>query len=261
MGIFCDSTIAARYKSKSQIARVVSEAWVAKNGYCLACASDSLRHSKANTPCTDFVCDNCDHRYELKTFLERKRPSAVLPDGAYTAMMQCVRGEPAPSLLLLERSESWRVKSFTAIPSVFLSPIVIEKRPPLRSGARRAGWTGCNIRLDKIGPDGRVFVVRNDAFLPKDEVRQRFRLLSPLARKTPAERGWTTLTLSVVRDLGKSRFTLQDVYENEQVFAESYPENQHVRDKIRQQLQVLRDLGIVRFEGRGSYAIRRGGES
>lgn len=31
------------------------------------------------------------------------------------------------------------------------------------------------------------------------------------------------------------------------------PANRHVRDKIRQQLQVLRDLGLLEFLGAGSY--------
>ena len=29
----------------------------------------------------------------------------------------------------------------------------------------------------------------------------------------------------------------------------------HVRDKIRQQLQVLRDLGLLKFLGAGSYRL------
>jgi hypothetical protein len=32
-----------------------------------------------------------------------------------------------------------------------------------------------------------------------------------------------------------------------------HPANRHVRDKIRQQLQVLRDLGLIEFLGRGGY--------
>jgi len=34
---------------------------------------------------------------------------------------------------------------------------------------------------------------------------------------------------------------------------ELHPANRHVRDKIRQQLQVLRDLGFVEFLGGGRY--------
>jgi hypothetical protein len=35
---------------------------------------------------------------------------------------------------------------------------------------------------------------------------------------------------------------------------ELHPDNRHVREKIRQQLQVLRDLGFVEFLGRGRYS-------
>jgi len=34
-----------------------------------------------------------------------------------------------------------------------------------------------------------------------------------------------------------------------------YPQNAHVRDKIRQQLQVLRDLRLLEFLGSGSYRL------
>lgn len=34
---------------------------------------------------------------------------------------------------------------------------------------------------------------------------------------------------------------------------ERYPENRHVREKLRQQMQRLRDLGLVLFVGGGRY--------
>ncbi|MBI5242579.1 MAG: hypothetical protein HY922_02705 [Elusimicrobia bacterium] len=38
--------------------------------------------------------------------------------------------------------------------------------------------------------------------------------------------------------------------------SELHPNNRHVRPKIRQQLQVLRDLGFVAFLGRGRYRLK-----
>jgi type II restriction enzyme len=248
-----DPSIAARYKSRPQLARVISEAWLASNGYCLACTSDKLRQSKANTKCMDFICSHCNHGYELKTFL--RRPLKALPDGAYAAMMSRIDEGTAPSLLLLERTANWHIKSLTAIPSMFLTPIVIEKRNPLGPSAARAGWTGCNIRLDRIGLDGQISIIDQGEFVPKKQVREQFKKFLPLAKKKPEERGWTALTLMVLRGLGKPSFSLPDIYEKEQTFMEAYPENRHVRDKIRQQLQVLRDMKIIRFEGRGNYSF------
>src|SRR5689334_18268555 len=37
--------------------------------------------------------------------------------------------------------------------------------------------------------------------------------------------------------------------------AKLHPDNRHVRDKIRQQLQVLRGLGLLEFLGAGSYRL------
>ena len=43
---------------------------------------------------------------------------------------------------------------------------------------------------------------------------------------------------------------------NQVELARMHPENRHVRDKIRQQLQVLRDKGFLEFVGRGEYGVR-----
>ncbi len=38
---------------------------------------------------------------------------------------------------------------------------------------------------------------------------------------------------------------------------EMYPRNKHVKAKIRQQMQALRDAGVVEFvDGRGTYRVR-----
>ena len=67
--------------------------------------------------------------------------------------------------------------------------------------------------------------------------------------------GWTLDVLQVVQSLGKIEFTLNDVYAHAGTLAELHPKNAHVRDKIRQQLQVLRDLNLLEFLGLGSYRL------
>jgi type II restriction enzyme len=59
----------------------------------------------------------------------------------------------------------------------------------------------------------------------------------------------------VVQSLGKLEFTLADVYAHGGTLAKLHPNNTHVRDKIRQQLQVLRDLGLLEFLAPGSYRL------
>jgi type II restriction enzyme len=56
--------------------------------------------------------------------------------------------------------------------------------------------------------------------------------------------------------LGKKEFNLAAVYAHETPLARLHPGNHHVRDKIRQQLQVLRDADLLKFLGHGEYRLR-----
>ena len=76
-----------------------------------------------------------------------------------------------------------------------------------------------------------------------------------LAEVPPSVRGWTLDVLRAVRRLGKSQFSLGDVYDFESELQIAHPLNRNVRPKIRQQLQVLRDLGLIEFATRGTYSI------
>ena len=251
--LVCDLSIAANYKSPAQRARVMSEHWFARNCYCLACETDRLLPAVANTKAMDFSCNNCGHQYELKTFV--KRPTKSLVDGAYAALMSRIQSNSAPTLCLLERNDGWQIRGLTAIHSSFITAWVVERRKPLGENARRAGWVGCNIRLDRIPPDGEIAVIDAGICRTKSEVRRQFKRFLPLADLSPDQRGWTTLTLTIIRNLGKPVFSLGDLYERERQFSVAYPANRHVRPKIRQQLQVLRDLGVVSFEGSGVYVL------
>jgi predicted RNA-binding Zn-ribbon protein involved in translation (DUF1610 family) len=64
------------------------------------------------------------------------------------------------------------------------------------------------------------------------------------------------LVLRCVEMIAKREFTLEEVYAFESHLSGLYPMNQHVRQKIRQQLQVLRDQGFIEFLGRGRYRLR-----
>ncbi|MEY4387712.1 MAG: hypothetical protein RLY20_2995 [Verrucomicrobiota bacterium] len=59
--------------------------------------------------------------------------------------------------------------------------------------------------------------------------------------------------LSAVRALGRAEFTTAEAYAFAPQLAQLHPENRHVRDKIRQQLQVLRDAGLLRHVERGRW--------
>jgi type II restriction enzyme len=69
--------------------------------------------------------------------------------------------------------------------------------------------------------------------------------------------GWASDVLFYVQKIGRPDFTLTDVYGFEAELAKLHPENKHVKAKIRQQLQVLRDAGNLKFVAPGQYQLRK----
>ena len=67
-------------------------------------------------------------------------------------------------------------------------------------------------------------------------------------------KGWLNLTLRGVLEMRDSEFDIQELYDVCSTMAASeYLNNRHVRQKLSEQLQKLRDLGLVEFVKRGHY--------
>lgn len=253
MNICMDPTYAAGFKSRCQMVRKVTEKWAEDNLYCVACESNRIACHPPNTEAVDFTCRECSASYQLKamqTWNERR-----IPDAGYNAMMQALQGDTVPNLLIMQYEGAWLVRNLLLIPSFFFSPAAIQKRKPLGSNARRAGWIGCNILLSEISDEGKIRVISNGTPVSPQVVRERYESIRPLASVHARSRGWTLDVLRMVRGLGRQRFCLQDVYAFEGTLSAIYPGNRNVRAKIRQQLQVLRDLMFIRFEGHGQYEL------
>jgi type II restriction enzyme len=114
---------------------------------------------------------------------------------------------------------------------------------------------GCNFALDRIPVDARIPLVANQNVTPPNEVRARFKKVKPLQEIEVRQRGWTLDVLNLVRRLGKPQFSNSDVYAFERELEKLHPGNRHIKDKIRQQLQVLRDAGFLRSEEWGIWKI------
>ena len=66
--------------------------------------------------------------------------------------------------------------------------------------------------------------------------------------------GWKRLTLEGVLSMPEDGFNMDDLLEVcAPIAARRYPGNYHVREKLRQQLQLLRNLGVVEFVTPGNY--------
>jgi type II restriction enzyme len=132
---------------------------------------------------------------------------------------------------------------------------IIEKKLTLPVTARRAGWTGCNIVLKGIPIAGRIPLVRDGAIIPKTTVLEAWRKTLFLRDKDPTARGWLLNVMKCVEKLRENTFSIDQVYTFESDLKRMYPRNRHIREKIRQQLQILRDMGYLEFVGRGVYRV------
>ncbi len=254
MRLSLDSSLASSYTSRSQAARVITESWVAENLYCPSCRSEALDPTRPGTKVVDFLCPQCHEPFQLKS---QSHPfgSRVL-DSAYEPMIRSIETCTAPTYLFLRyRPREWMVNDLFFVPRHFLSSSLVEKRPPLRPTARRAGWVGCNILLSSLPGDARVDAVRDGVDISPEDVRKAWHAFSFLRDATPESRGWIADVLACVREIRRPEFTLIDMYRLEERLREMHKDNQNIRPKIRQQLQVLRDRGVIEFLGRGKYRV------
>jgi len=65
--------------------------------------------------------------------------------------------------------------------------------------------------------------------------------------------GWRLDIFNVVSNITTNVFELDHVYAHKHHLQELHPENRNIEAKIRQQLQELRDLGLIEFLDRGVY--------
>jgi len=202
----------------------------------------------------DFSCDSCEEVFQLKS---QSRPfGSKVTDAAYGPMVERITSSTAPSFLFLHYlADRWLVRDLFFIPRFFLSHSVIERRRAPAASARRARWVGCNILLSSLPLDARIPAVQGGIPQPEEKVRDAWRRFAFLKGDDPESRGWTADVLGCVRELRRSVFSLVEVYAFEQRLFRLRLRNRNIRPKIRQQLQVLRDHGVLEFLGSGKYRI------
>lgn len=255
MQLTFDTKLADSYISASQKVRVLTESWVYSSIYCPNCGQPKIENYPNNKPVADFYCSNCREDYELKS--NENSFGTKIVDGAYNTMIDRLQSSNNPNFFLLNYALSdYSVKNFFVIPKHFFVPGIIEKRNPLALTARRAGWIGCNILLRNIPQTGKIFYVRDGKIEPKGRVLSKWqKTLFLREEKEISAKGWLLDVMRSIEKIGECEFLLDEVYAFEHELRELHPDNKHVKDKIRQQLQVLRDKGYLEFRGRGKYRL------
>src|SRR5207245_8813961 len=189
-----------RYEAASQRARVGTESWGAANFSLPACESPRLQSAPQGTAAIDYVCPSCDSPFQLKS--QSKPLGSRIVDAAYSEMKRAILEDRTPNLFVLHYDlDAWAVRTVLLVPHFAFALSAVERRTPLASTARRAGWVGCNILLDKIPVHARISIVSEGTSLTPREVRSSYNRLRPLEKLQVERRGWTLDVLNVVLSL------------------------------------------------------------
>lgn len=255
MELSLNEGIAQNYENPAQRARVFTENWVNNFIFCPNCGHAKMGKYPNNKSVRDFYCPSCREDYELKS--KQRIMGKKIVDGDYAKMIERITSSNNPNFFLLNYDFiNFEVTNFLVIPKHFFVPEIIEKRKPLSPKAHRAGWVGCNIVIGSIPQSGRIFFVRDGKTRPKNEVLTDWKkTLFLREEKEISAKGWLLDVMRCVDIIGKKSFKLDDVYAFENKLKGLHPDNRHIKDKIRQQLQILRDKNYLEFVSRGIYRI------
>ena len=155
-------------------------------------------------------------------------------------------------MLLFYDEKAMAVVDFQIIHHSFITKKNIIPRKPLSPTAKRAGWQGCLIDIEKVPDIARVFVIRNGVLNFSGKSNKKWQVSNHANRLSVDNRGWLSEVLSVV-DKQPDNFNLNDMYKYESYFETLHPGNNNIQAKIRQQLQIIRDMGLLEFIKRGEY--------
>ena len=99
MKIDFNLNVAENYRSKSQIARVLTENWVEENMFCPRCGNLQIKSFTNNRPVADFYCPNCKNQFELKS--KAGSFAHKINDGAYDTMISRITSNQNPDFFLM----------------------------------------------------------------------------------------------------------------------------------------------------------------
>lgn len=241
------------YHSKTQRARVITEGWTAANLYCPVCGAPHLAQFEASRPVADFYCEHCGAQFEQKS-LQKKAPRhfGKINGSAYSAMIERLSSDDNPHFLLLYHTGD-TVDNLILIPKHFFTTSIIAQRKPTQPKGRSKPWIGSYILLDEVPDSGIIYLIKDGVEVSPSDVLKKYKTTLPLKTVSLSSRGWVLDVLKCVERIATRDFSLADVYAFIPALEKKYPGNGHIKDKIRQQLQILRDKGFIIFVGRGKY--------
>ncbi|VEG13011.1 DpnI domain-containing protein [Moraxella cuniculi] len=251
MNLYFNTDLAKNYQSSSQIIRILTENWLANNVYCPCCGTFPINQFDNNQPVGDFFCTVCQEQYELKS-KNGKSLGNNFADGAYHTMLERIASDSNPNFFFLSYDKKdYKVNNLIIVPKQFFSADIIIPRQ--KGIPNRPNYVMCSINTSTVPSSGKISIIREGQVINQDKVMQKWRQNFYLRTMKAESKGWLLAIMGCLDRLPDNVFSLKQMYAFEHELAIRYPNNAHIKDKIRQQLQVLRDQGVIEFLGGGRY--------
>jgi type II restriction enzyme len=241
------------YNSESQKVRVLTENWVANNIFCPSCG-DKIFEYENNRPVADFYCNSCKEDYELKS-KNTKTLGSTIADGQYNIMINKITNNTNPHFFFLNyEKKNYEIINFLAVPKyLFMPDMIIPRNKGLKN---RPNYIMCNMNISTIPDSGKIFFIKDKKFEEKSKIINNWNKTKFLRNTKLEQKGWLIDIIFCIEKMKKQNFTLQELYTFVPYLKTKYPNNNFIEDKIRQQLQILRDKNYLSFEARGKYKIK-----
>lgn len=168
--------------------------------FCPACGCNKLRKFENNRPVADLYCPECGEEFELKS--QKRKFGRKVVDGAFSALTARLQADNNPNFAFLRYdSDRLAVSDLFIVPKHFFTQNIVEERKPLPPTAKRSGWIGCNILLQRIPRAGKIFIVQNSTPEKPEFVREQWKQTSFLQKQSIASRGWLLEVMNCVEAL------------------------------------------------------------
>lgn len=240
------TSLAKNYSNSSQKIRAMSEPWTEQNIFCPNCWS-KIKNLENNKAVSDFLCEECLENYEQKAS-KYKFKWKVLSSEYYTLIKRLEEKNKPHFFFLHYLDWIFSVNDFFVVPKYFFVAEIIEKRRPLSSTARRAGWTGSNILFSKIPNSWKIYYIEDWEVVSKEKILEKWQKTAFLKDiKKDKLKGWILDIMNCIESLNKKEFSLNEIYAFENDLRMLHAENNNIKAKIRQQLQFLRNKNYLKF--------------
>ena len=121
----------------------------------------------------------------------------------------------------------------------------------------RPNYLMCNINISVIPNSEKIYYIKDGERLNKNQIIDSWHKTTFLRQSQNIDsKGWLIDIMNCIDKMEKETFSLNDMYNFENYLKIKHPENNNIKAKIRQQLQILRDRGYLKFISRGKYKLK-----